>query len=217
MKMRILFIIILILPCSLIFSQNINTIHIKVALCDNKYQGIVKVPKLIGNGQDHNNNLYWGCGFGIRTYFKKSQNWKEVKRYSGKGNCLERIVFKHKTAPYYLVADPYDGRYIKQCTIDFINACAGLSKDTLIIDNKIIGIEGNAKLIAYIGHNDLMDFKLPDNYKNKDNKKRDAIILACASKQYFTPYLKSANANPILWTTNLMCPEAYTIHDAINS
>lgn len=59
--------------------------------------------------------------------------------------------------------------------------------------------------------------KLPDNYKNKDNKKRDAIILACASRQYFTPYLKSANANPILWTTNLMCPEAYTIHDAINS
>lgn len=198
-----------------IMSQNAESIHVMVALCDNKYQGIVKVPKAIGDGQDPNNNLYWGCGYGIRTFFKKSQDWKEIKRYGVDGNILERIVFKHKTKPIYLIADAYDGKYIKDCTIDFLNSCAGKTKDTLNIDNAIIGINGNAKLLAYIGHNGLMDFSLINNFQNVDSIQRDAIILACASKQYFTPYLKLANTNPLLWTTNLMCPEAYTLYDAI--
>src|SRR5262245_46059051 len=57
------------------YDTTIQAIHIFVALCDNKYQGIVPVPAAIGNGQDPDNNLYWGCGFGIRTYFKKSSEW----------------------------------------------------------------------------------------------------------------------------------------------
>lgn len=199
-----------------IISQSSESIHVMVALCDNKYQGIVKVPKAIGNGQDPDNNLYWGCGYGIRTYFKKSQEWKEIKRYKTNGNILERIVFKHKKEPIYLVADAYDGKYIKQCTIDFLNSCAGVTKDTLNINNEIIGINGNSKLLSYIGHNGLMDFSLTNTFQNKDNIRREAIILACASKQYFAPYLRSANTNPLVWTTNLMCPEAYTLHDAIN-
>ena len=52
-------------------------------------------------------------------------------------------------------------------------------------------------------------------YQNKDGKKREAVILACASKQYFAPFLQSAGANPLLWTTHLMAPEAYTLHDAL--
>ncbi len=54
------------------FDSETNTIHIIVALCDNKYQGIVPVPKTIGNGQDPKNNLYWGTAYGIKTYFKRS-------------------------------------------------------------------------------------------------------------------------------------------------
>jgi len=59
-----------------------------------------------------------------------------------------------------------------------------------------------------------MDFQLTESY-NTDNKKRDVIILACYSKNYFSAHLKNANVNPLVWTTGLMAPEAYTIHDAI--
>ncbi|RZL42005.1 MAG: hypothetical protein EOP00_23985, partial [Pedobacter sp.] len=58
------------------YDANTKTIHVFVALCDNKYQGIVPVPKAIGNGQDPANNLYWGCAYGIKGYFKKSKEWK---------------------------------------------------------------------------------------------------------------------------------------------
>src|SRR5438046_399170 len=62
------------------YDSALRTIHIFVALCDNKYQGIVPVPAKIGNGADPNNNLYWGCGFGIQTYFQNSKEWKLVKK-----------------------------------------------------------------------------------------------------------------------------------------
>lgn len=199
------------------YDTNTNTIHVFVALCDNKYQGIVPVPAAIGNGQDPNNNLYWGCAFGIKSYFKKSKEWKLIKTQKLDKVRMERLVFKHKTKNYYLVADAYDGQYIKQTTIDFLNSAAGKLKDTVKIDNKVIGINGNAKLTAYIGHDGLMDFNLNNNFDNADQKKRDAIILACFSKKYFTPHLAAAKANPLVWTSNLMAPEAYTLHDALTT
>ncbi|TDG36459.1 hypothetical protein EZJ43_08040 [Pedobacter changchengzhani] len=197
-------------------NTDFKTIHIYVALCDNKYQGIVPVPKAIGNGQDPDNNLYWGCANGIRTYFKKSKEWKLLKAEKLKGNIMERLIFKHTIKNYYLVADAYNGQFIKQTTLDFLNSSAGNTKKTIDVNGVKIGIGGNAALVAYIGHNGLMDFKLTETFVNTDHKKRDVIILACASKQYFTPHLKQANVNPLVWTTNLMCPEAYSIHDALS-
>lgn len=218
MTNRILLLLLIIANTTLsLFAQETNTIHVMVALCDNQYQGIVKVPKAIGNGQDPDNNLYWGCGYGIRTYFRKGADWKLIKQYKMQGHIMERLVFKHKTQNYYLVADAYNGKNIKQCTIDFLNACAGEQTDTIHVGKETIKMQGHSSLIAYIGHNGLMDVSLPNTFKNTDGKKRDAIILACASKQYFAPYLKSANAYPLVWTTNLMCPEAYTLYDAIGS
>jgi hypothetical protein len=198
------------------YDSSTKTIHIFVALCDNKYQGIVPVPAKIGNGQDYNNNLYWGCAYGIRTYFKNSQEWKLIKTQKLDSIKLERLIFKHVTKNYYLVADAYNGKYIKQCTEDFLRSSAGLLNDTLHVNNKVIGISGNSRLISYIGHDGLMDFELTESFENKDSRKRNVIILACISKEYFSPHLKSSNVNPLVWTTGLMCPEAYTVHDAIS-
>ena len=198
------------------FDTSIQTAHVFVALCDNKYQGIVPVPEKIGNGQDPVNNLYWGAMYGVKSYFKNSKNWKLVKAFRLNNTVLERLVFKHKTKNFYLIADAYDGKEIQKTTEDFLYSSYGQQKDTLNIDNKTIGINGNANLVAYIGHDGLMDFKLKDDFKNEDKKKRDAIILACYSKHYFGPLLEDAYINPLVWTSNLMAPEAYILHDALS-
>ncbi|WP_240472523.1 hypothetical protein [Tenacibaculum ovolyticum] len=192
-----------------------KTIHIIVALCDNKYQGIVPVPKSIGNGQDPKNNLYWGAAYGIKTYFKRSSEWQLIKQEKIDSLILERLIFKHNSQNYYIVADAYNGRYIKNATKNFLRSSAGIIKDTVKIDSKTIGIKGNSKLIAYIGHDGLMDFNIQEKFINTDNQIRDVIILACYSKSYFKPHLKGSKVNPLVWTTGLMAPEAYTIHDAI--
>ena len=198
------------------YDTSVQTAHIFVALCDNKYQGIVPVPEKIGNGQDPANNLYWGAMYGVKTYFKNSKDWKLVKAYKLNDTILERLIFKHKTKDFYMIADAYDGKEIQKTTEDFLYSSSGQQKDTLNIDNKTIGINGNANLVAYIGHDGLMDFQLKDDFKNEDQKKRDAIILACYSKHYFGPLLEDANINPLVWTSNLMAPEAYILHDALS-
>lgn len=196
---------------------SIKTIHVLVALCDNKYQGIVPVPAKIGNGQDLDNNLYWGCAYGVRSYFKNSSNWKLLRHYRVDSVKMERLVFKSSNGKYFLIADAYNGKYIRQCTRDFLQSCSGQLRDTLNVDGKTIGINGFAKLVAYIGHDGLMDFNLQESFSNQDGKTRDAIILACVSSKYFRPLLLQTKANPLVWSTGLMSPEAYTLHDALNA
>lgn len=201
----------------MLFDTTVKTIHVFVALCDNKFQGIVPVPARIGNGQDKENNLYWGCAGGVRSYFKNSKNWILVKQYPMDSARLERAVFKHRYAKYYLVADAYDGKYIRQCTTAFLKSCAGIDKDVMELDKTVIGTNGNAVVVAYTGHDGLMDFQLNTMYQNADGQQRQAIILACKSRQFFAGQLKASGAYPLVWSTGLMSPEAYTLHDALET
>ena len=61
-----------------------------------------------------------------------------------------------------------------------------------------------------------MEFEVNIDFSPITGQKKDVIILACYSKSYFSPYIKIAQANPILWTTHLMTPEAYTLKAAID-
>jgi len=195
----------------------LKTIHVFVALCDNKYQGIVPVPAKIGNGQNAATNLYWGAAFGVKTFFSKSSEWKlvEIKKNPA-ANILERILFKHKTKNIYMLADAYDGQYIKQTTIDFLLACSGKGITTVANNGKEIPFGGAADIIVYAGHDGLMDFSLTNEFEKLNEENRKAIILACISKKYFSSHLKSTGAEPLLWSTGLMAPEAYILHDALN-
>ena len=49
-----------------------------------------------------------------------------------------------------------------------------------------------------------------------DDKLRQTIVLACASKSFFGPYIRQTGAEPLLWTTGLMAPEAYTLKAALD-
>lgn len=215
--MRLIILVLLIILAHIAHAQ--KTIHVYVALCDNVHQGIVPVPKTIGNGDDPRNNLYWGCGYGIKTYFKKHANWTllETRPVDKDSIILERCIFKHKTRDIYMVADAYRGREIKQAINDMVYAGAGYKRDTVRIGGRCLNVGSGASLLAYIGHDGLMEFDLDEVPKSKDNIEREAIILACISKEYFSKYVKAANMYPLVWTTGLMAPEAYTLAYALDA
>ncbi|MCI0389399.1 MAG: hypothetical protein MOB07_11650 [Acidobacteria bacterium] len=192
-------------------------IHVLVALCDNEFQGIVPVPARIGNGDDPANNLYWGARFGVKTFFKRAGDWKLVAgARNPRAEILERLVFKHQTKNVYLVADAYRGREIKRCVADFFEFSAGRASETINANSIELYAGGGADLVAYVGHDGLMDFSL-DSYPQKaDDRQRDAVMLACASKRYFAEPLRKTGARPLLWTTGLMAPEAYVLKAAID-
>lgn len=204
------------------FGQTIEspkTIHVFVALCDNINQGIVPVPELIGNGKDPKNNLYWGALYGVKNFLKnKSTEWVyKTMIKSGDEDILESILFKHKTKNIYLLAEAFDGERIKKCTEEFLLASNNNLYRNINYNNLELNFGGTSELVVYVGHDGLMEFEVNLKYQENSTNNTGAIILACASKEFFKSELIESGAYPVLWTTNLMAPEAYTLEAALNS
>ncbi|HYW74816.1 MAG TPA: hypothetical protein VE961_27570 [Pyrinomonadaceae bacterium] len=203
--------------------NSVTVIHLFVALCDNIHQGIVPVSATLGNGDDAQRNLYWGAAFGVKTFFAKDRDWRMADCRPGPDNgqfVIERCVFKRKDREAFLVADAYRGSEIQRSTQTFLQAAAGYPGESIsvAVDGKSysLHLHGSAALVAYTGHDGLMDFQLASPPNKRDNEERAAIILACASKSYFAEVLHKTGARPLLWTTNLMAPEAYILAAAID-
>ena len=208
-------------PLSLYAQDSPRVIHVFVALADNQHQGIVPVPAKLGDGEAPAGNLYWGAAFGVKTFFRASADWELISSGRGpKAAILERCVFKHRKVAVYLVADAYEGSKIREAVADFLLAAAGLNQESLSVkglaSSSSIMAGGAADLVVYVGHDAFMDFQISPITGKKQQSPRGVIILACASKAYFAPYLKEADAAPLLWTTGLMAPEAYTLKAALD-
>lgn len=178
-------------------------IYVFVALCDNDSQGIIKVGERIGNGDDPQSNLYWGCSDGLKLYFKNSSNWTltESKKDPAEG-ILEELTLAHKTFEgTRLIAHAYRGTEMRRCMEDYLRALT--SRDH------------PADLVAYIGHNALMDARIPIPELEPSAPQRDTAILCCLSRQYFWARFDSVGIRPILLTEQLMYPGAFILHDVI--
>lgn len=199
-------------------SRSNGIVHVFVALADNQNQGIVPVPPRLGNGLDADHNLYWGAAAGVKTFLARSPDW--VLLVCGpkpKFAVLERCLFKYRKSDVYLVADAYRGDQIRQAILDFLDAAAGANPEPIRVPASVSVVAGGgADLLAYVGHDGLMDFRLPLLPRKRNEARREAIILACASKQFFAEPLRTAGAYPLLWTTGLMAPEAYTLKSALD-
>ena len=201
----------------------LRTVHVFVALADNQHQGIVPVAATLGNGEDAERNLYWGSAYGVKTFFSRSPEWKRLScAQKPKAAILERCIFKYRNANVYLIADAYRGIEIKQAILDFLDSAAGGGADAMPVSANSPGAvlslpaHGGATLLGYIGHDGLMDFQLSHSPQQKDASHREAIVLACASKQFFGDAVRASGAYPLLWTTGLMAPEAYTLKSALD-
>lgn len=179
----------------LVFSQKI---HVIVALCDNQNQGIAPVNSMLGNGQNASSNLYWGARYGFKTWFKNS-DWtliEEIKNPSP--YVLERVSFIKNGSE--MMAEAYDGAYIKNAIEDFITECYSDQYD----------------LVVYLGHNGLMEFELKPELIPSP-RPPDVVIISCLSKPYFEPLIKPSGANPLVWTSAVVAPESYTLDYILNA
>ena len=191
------------LLCASAFSRA-GEFRVFVALADNKTQGIAPVPEKIGNGDDAARNLYWGCDEALPQVFRASADWKLVSRDPGsKPAIIERIRFAHRTGDWQLVADAYRGSAIRECLVDYFRA---LNSDES---------RENVPLVAYLGHDGLMDFPLPEKTIVRRGPGRDAIVLCCLSERFFRPHLEQAGARPLLTTTQLMYPGGFILRDVL--
>lgn len=214
--------------------RDFRVAHLHVALCDNEHQGIVPVPKHLGDGKDTEKNLYWGSGYGVRSFFRASPHWREldvVGKASSK-HVLQRVAFVHaKASPaVYVVADAYDGAEMQATLRDFFAAGSGhRAEDVTVAERAKKGVDpapplvleagARADVVAFVGHNGLMDGAPPAVAAPPPGGARPAgaIVVACASRGWFTPHLKKAELPLWVGTTNLLAAEAYSVEAALRA
>lgn len=176
-----------------------KSIGVFVALADNVHQGIEKVPKAIGNGDDPERNLYWGTTEGMKSVFDKSKEWTLTEKSDSPQGpyVLRSRTYRHSKTGTILSAKAYRGAAIRNCVLDFEDAVCS----------------GTYDMAVFIGHNGLMDFDLPVPAKSdKRTKTPDCVVLCCKSEQYFKKRIESAGGRPILLTTQFMYPGSFILH-----
>lgn len=204
-------------------------VHVVVALCDNANQGIVPVPGALGDGRKPRTNLYWGALYGLKTHLAGAAGWGRIgATRPGDRRILERVLLKtrvqrgERSVPVYLVADAWDGACIREAIEAFFRMAAGRSVETIEgTDGRgpaAFSAGGASHLLVYLGHNGLMEFETERPVSpDAEFPARSAAVLACSSKRYFLDGLESAGVHPLLLTTGLMAPEAYTLDAAVRS
>lgn len=205
---------------SKIQSKSALVVHVFVPLCDNENQGIVPVNKQLGDGLNLKTNLYWGAGYGVKSYFKKYEGWKMLKSATDTiGNVLERVIFYKKNSlgtEIYLVADAYRGDRMKACLHDYFRSLGGWKKDFDSLSGKQISLYADADLLVFDGHDGLMDDTLKEYY-SKDSVLREAVSISCYSKVFFHPRFEKCGAYPLVCTSGLLAPEAYVLGAVIEN
>lgn len=187
-------------PALAVTAAEEKSIRVFVALCDNTSQGIIPVGAKIGNGDDPEDNLYWGCDDGFGSHFRRSKKWKvEESQKDVSTTILRRLRLRHADdKELVLTAEAYRGSDIRLCLEDFEKAAGS----------------GEHDLVAFIGHNVLMDMTIPEA-KGKEGNKTGAVVLCCASASYFRPRLEQLGCQPLLLTQQLMYPGSFLLHDVI--
>ena len=203
--------------------------HVVVALCDNQYQGIVPVPAQLGDGDDPNSNLYWGALYGVRTYFSRHADWTRLKvDEPAVPPALDQVAFHStierdgKSADVYVIAEAWRGREIRAATTRFLELSGGEPVENYVVVGQnrktTISAGGASHLVAYIGHNGLMDFASPTVTEPVSSSgARSSVVLACRSREYFSDLLAFKQSHSLLTTNGLMAPEAYTLETAISA
>jgi hypothetical protein len=205
-----------------LFAQ--RTVHVLVPLCDIEHQGVLATSEERCDGDDPRGNLYWGAKYGVKTFFERAKEWKLIRSMKGGEHMAERLLFVHEASGTYMLAEAYKGKRMESCLQDLFAYLSGQRELALDHEKKQLAFGADADLLAFCGHNglmDLSDFEAPEPSEREgsdgDESDRDLVALACESKSYFEPRLEKFSVDPLVWTSGFMSPEAYTLSGILNA
>lgn len=201
--------------------------HVVVALADNVHQGITPVAATLADGDAPQSNLFWGAPDGLRSYLERRGSWRLAGTLpTPREEVLERVVFADTVTidgvevEAFVVADAWRGSAIEEATAAFLRVAAGHDSESLTLEGRARALRagGSAHLVAWIGHDGLMDFELPALPEPRPRADpRSAVVLAASSESHFVEPLRALAAHPLLLTTGDMTPDAGTFDRALRS
>lgn len=206
-------------------------VEIHVPLCDN---AIIRCGNdKLGDGDNPDTNLIWSTTPGFGAWFERRGNgWKRVLHQRGTATGQPDVVafdvhrrtmrasqaWKKRGAPstfdVVLVVRGWRGKAIDAALAQYTqDISGGPAREIVLADKSKIQAGGSAQLVAFVGHNRLMDV---DAYRwpKPGQETQGTIAIACRTE----PYWKTAVGEkrvPLLLTTDLLFANAAPLEAAV--
>jgi len=200
-------------------------VEVHVPLCE---QTIIACGNAkLGNGNNPDTNLYWSTTPGFGSWFaRRSSGWKRVLR-QGEGETGDKDIlavhvyrrgvpapaaWKKRGAPATieidLVVRAWRGTAIDRALAAYAQDLSGGAAHTLTLaDTTTLEVGGAAQIVAWVGHNRLMDLE-PYKWPAPGRTTKGAIAIACHTAAYMEAEVPSATRVPLLMTRDFLFANA---------
>jgi hypothetical protein len=188
----------------------------------------------LGNGDNPDTNLYWATSPGFGKWFaRKGGGWKRVLAQkageTGDDDVLALHVYKRtltapsawvkrgapKTYDAFAVVFGWRGTAIDRALDAYAREVSGLDERTLeLADGTKLTAGGAAQIVAYSGHNRLMDV---DTYAwpAPGAAAQGAIAVACKTADYMEDEVPAPTRVPLLMTRDFLFANAAPVEAVV--
>ncbi len=200
-------------------------VEVHVPLCESTI--IACGNKKLGDGNNPDTNLYWSTTPGFGEWFaRRGSGWKRMLKQtaasSGDVDILAVLVYRRSvTAPAAwkkrgapakleidIVVHGWRGTAIDRALAAYAADVSGSIARTLTLDDgSTLDAGGAAQIVAWVGHNRLMDvdtFQWP----TPGTMTKGAIAIACHTAAYMEESVPSATRVPLLMTRDFLFANA---------
>lgn len=213
-----------------------------VPLCDNDV--IPCGNARLGDGEDPKRNLYWGTSEGVLGWFgRRGGGWTQVLDGDGdaigEADVLDLRVWKRTLASpaawrragaparftVYVVAQAWRGERIHEAFTHYADDLYGVTAHAIALpDGTRLAAGGDAHIVAYVGHNHLMDlaaFDWADVAKRAagratpDERPRGAIAIACHTAVYMQDVVPGEQRVPLVMTRDFLLASSAALEGAV--
>jgi hypothetical protein len=206
-------------------------VQVHVPLCDNDI--IPCGNARLGDGDNPRTNLYWSTRPGFARWFtRKGSGWKAVATGDGDALGLADVLevrvyartvtasrdWRRRGAPdrfaVYVVAFAWRGSAIDAALDAYAADLYGSRARRLPVGEITLEAGGAAHLVAYVGHNRLMDrdYVWP---RARAAEPKGAIAIACHTAAYMEGVVPAATRVPLLMTRDYLFANAAPLEGAV--
>jgi hypothetical protein len=207
--------------------------QVHVPLCDNGTLACGNAR--LGDGDNPDSNLYWATSPGFGRYFdKRSRGWTLVLDGDGgaiaEPDVLDLRVYRRTitssqawrergaptTFPLYIVALAWRGAAIDAALATYATHLSGGPAVPIELpDGTTLAAGGAARLVAYVGHNRLMDVGHPYAWPAAGTARRGMIAIACHTAAYMQPLVPAPTRVPLLLVRDFLFSNAAPLEGAV--
>jgi|JI10StandDraft_1071094.scaffolds.fasta_scaffold110759_2 hypothetical protein len=194
----------------------------------------------LGDGDNPRTNLYWATTEGFLGWFgRKGSGWKATLVATGdaigESDVLDLRVWQREVATparwraagapkrvkVYVVAEAWRGTAIDRALTRYAEDLYGAhAQGVTLADGTTLAAGGDAHVVAYVGHNRLMDLATFDwraIAARGDDRSRGVIAIACHTAPYMQSVVPGPRQVPLVMTRDFLLASAAALEGAVTA